>query len=404
MAQYPLLVSIFRYRINPPSIVHVQNAYIWTNPQAMPFEMISGSNIIHQSVIEGSAKINFRVELDDPLNFISSSGSIEIDEPTEPTALSVLDLNDLDNLLVVQIYNGDTLAKEFLGIVDPSNSYFDEINRTYHLSFYDAFTYIYNHISDYLAKTTVDGQPIGDMFPYYQELSTGDQYIPLDFFLKTYNSFGGDVSTDLDLSFIVDRARVLSTQLGAISINDFMDSIRNYYGAYAFIDGGGTLRFISRNRGQVNAGIFDITDDIEENDYLTNYVLPPEHNAILCSSILPDEEGTLYLNHLIYYDDGVQYKIIKGDTDISSFNYLDLRVSLPGGISGLYVLPSRTIDELKVIYGDMVTPNTIVKCQVNRLDLNILNRVTINEDQYIIMDMEKDYDQQTSTLELLKKQ
>lgn len=388
----------------PPAITHVMNSWIWTNPQAMRFEELSAADLTPY-VIDQSTSVNFRVELDDPLNFISTSGSMDISLPTEANELETLNLDDLqENALIIKIYETGAGVQDFLGVVDPKQSYYDNIEQIYHLYFYDLFSFMYNHISNYLGTITVDGRTIGDLFPYYQELSLGDQYIPLDFFLKTYNSLNENVSTDVDISFIVERARVLATQVGAITINNFLDQVRNHYGAYVYINGAGTINLVSRNRGLLNAGSVDITDDIIEEEYTQSYTLPAEYNAVRCSSIINDDEGTTIIDHLIYYDGELQHKFIYSDTDLSSFDYLDLRTQIPGGISALYLFANRSIDDLKEIYGDIIKPRSIVKCSVDRIDLPILKRVTIGDKEYIIMNMEKSYEERTSVLELLRKQ
>lgn len=394
-----------KYRINDPAIVATPpvGTLIWQNPQAMPFELLSSGDLT-PDVIEKTISINFRVELDDPLNHISTSGSVDVSVPSNPDILSLLDLDDLqENVLTIQITDEDNNTADFIGIVDPKQSYYDNINQTYHLYFYDLFTYVYNNLSGFLARVVVDDKTIGDLFPYYIELSMGDQYIPLSFFLRTYNSLGDSTATDLDISFDVERMRVLSTQVGKITINNFLDQVRNHYGAYAFIDGYGTIRLISRNRGELNAGSIDITDDIIEEEYTENYTMPAVYDAVRCSAIIDDPDGTTIIDHLIYYDEEVKHKFIYSDTDLSSFNYLDLRTLIPGGISALYLFANRSIDDLEIIYGDITKPQNIVKCSINRTDLPILKRVTLSGVDYIIMNMEKFYEEEYSTVELLRK-
>jgi len=83
---------------------------------------------------------------------------------------------------------------------------------------------------------------------------------------------------------------------------------------------------------------------------------------------------------------------------------------IAGEISGLYVFPSRSVGELKEIYGDIVQPHSIVKCDVDRIDLSVLGRVTIGShalgylNHYIIMNMDVHYEEGYSTLELLRKE
>lgn len=400
-----MIVTAVKYRIMPPQIVHIQNSYIWTNPQAMRFEQLSAAALTPY-ILDKSTSVNFRVELDDPLNFIASSGSIEVSLPTEQNELNALNLDDLqENVLIISIYETGAGVQDFLGIVDPKQSYYDNIQQTYHLYFYDLFSYMYNHIPNYLGTVTVNGVTVGDLFPYYQELSfPGNDLIPLDFFLQTYNSLNDKVSTDVDMPFEGERARIASTQIGAITINNFLDQLRNHYGAYVYIDGSGTIKLVSRNRGLLNAGSVDITDDIIDEEYTQSYTLPADYNAVRCTSRINDDEGTTIIDHLIYYDGELKHKFIYSDTDLSSFDYLDLRTRIPGGISGLYVFPNRSIEDLKEIYGDIVKPRSITKCRVDRIDLPILKRVVINDDEFIIMDMEKFYDERYSVLELLRKQ
>ena len=102
----------------------------------MPFEHIDAVDITDY-VIENSLNINFRVELDDPLNFVSTSGSVEIVESGYADIAEILNPDDLiNNVLIVQVLNSSG-GGEFLGIVNTENSYFDNIERVYHLSFYD---------------------------------------------------------------------------------------------------------------------------------------------------------------------------------------------------------------------------------------------------------------------------
>src|SRR5690606_25736827 len=127
---------------------------VWDEPQAMPFSLISSGDF-SDYLIEGGLDIEHRVEYDDPMSEIASSGEINLVKPTEGILLDILDLDGLDDrtVLVVKITIDD--EPEFMGIVNAEESSYNQIEGVYTLSFYDLFTYVYKNISTFLDSVPV---------------------------------------------------------------------------------------------------------------------------------------------------------------------------------------------------------------------------------------------------------
>jgi len=389
---------------------------VWDEPQAMPFSLISSGDF-SDYLIEGGLDIEHRVEYDDPMSEIASSGEINLVKPTEGILLDILDLDGLDDrtVLVVKITIDD--EPEFMGIVNAEESSYNQIEGVYTLSFYDLFTYVYKNISTFLDSVPVTWNAGGttwkylnDNFPHYIETFSSD-FVDLGIVLQTYSSVRGDYIVDIDLPLEAQNHTKILLLINAISLNDLIDVFRNYYGAYIYVDGEGNTRMVARGRG-IGEPV-DITDDIIEDEYVKRYTRPPDYDSVLAFSRIEDGELT-FIYVLLYYRNGEfgMYEYTNennlwlngepADASLDQFKYLDLRFSLPGGTSGYTILPERTFEQIKQIYGNIITPHSIVECSVNRMDLSLMQRVRLDDADYVIMSMKKDYLEEYTSLELLK--
>ena len=444
---YEIIMDVFT---NPSDLFPIDASYL---------KKIDNAEITSY-LIEDSLEADFIFEYTKPFDFFSSSASFQCIR--EGNIRGMLDVSlQKDNSILVLV----SIGNDFLGYIDIKNSSYDPVKQIYTINCIDLFQYIFKSRDNTLFYgQTTDIQLNNVTIPHNTLKGFLLQYISV--FGKSIrgNILAGQIGSPTpvyDIKTVIDNDGTFNVKdynaltpvpvqgvyptdtTGVMTYNQLLFEMQKYYNAIVYIDGSGTLNFISKNIYKDQKISIDgiIMEEKADDGFALNYL----YNSILINvidyqagpdqgwyhemagnggwALLVMQNGNLVQykvngNMMMEVSVGPNGQIIRAsDRNISPivkipsyYNYLDVRQKLSH--HNVYDQPIidfdfpynlfqvRTLNQNALIYDDILTSPQIIKRNVIGTDLKPYQHVAISGNAYVITRLKKNYHQDYSELEL----
>lgn len=362
---------------------------------------------VYGSVIEGSVEIVKQIESLDKFDLRISRASFNLDATDEITTF----MNNYwkpsdystESYLIRVIIDG-----YFYGYSDLENINYDEIEKTYHLDVYDPIKWLQKNI--WSQRIPSLGVNTANLKNFLEGISviTGDRSSHEEVVIDV----GADQNWNRDYvgGYYGAYNPYYYTLDDHMTIEDMVIEILKHYGASIYCDENGNINFVTRNKA--SATIY--TDDILLEELNKSY-LAEQYQGLL---IIVQESGTNweYTGWALIWEQGGVLKDISVSGSLNNipknFNYLDLRQELPdvvpiiyslGGSGHMYrVFGVRSREQVYEDYKELLRSTEIYETSLDGINYKLLERVRVNEQNYIIRYMQINISEQTTEVRLQK--
>ncbi len=358
-------------------------------------------------LIDNTLMGDYRVEFTEPFDMGSSRMSFELISSAVNCGLLGLTYED-GYMIGCQVWNND--VADFIGYLDRYSSFYDESNQKYILNFIDVLKLLYDTHKSYLCQDIeyfILGQPT-------TKLNFLNAYN--SFFLES-NPYGARAIINIGSSYTGIYNPEYNSFGKTMFVNDFLQELIKHHSGLMYMNGDGRIVFCNRNYGLTDDAQY-IDAEIIEDSYSKQFSYYPIYNSILLNvkgewqyispGVYQQWEGWA----LIYYNNGDYSETIGINSDLSNIpakyqnSYLDLRQQF--GNPREYSFTHRVIfgaeTRLNVLnsFKQIINPQPTIKCLYKGTNLQLLERVALGDYSYILFGIEKDYTNNTSTLELVR--
>lgn len=359
-------------------------------------------------IIDEEIIVNERLEFEDVFQFSSGEMTIRFSDNLPCYNVKAMFVSYPNAIYYCEYDDG----QKFAGYFGIDNFSYDMISEIYSIHLVDIGVYVY----DYLGKQLTERwQSYWDSFNLKSWL---ERYIGIAIGkLREVGSTIADIQLPDDSIFISEMEYDLYvvgynsesglTVHAPLTQKDFLVECLKHFGAYFFIDGDLTPRFINRNYTYDD---IDISDDIIDATYEVSGKLT-DYNSILISVEGSFPEGH-YAGWALFKNDGTLQTGINADlSNINAkWNYLDLRQYMYylddssnwqlGYDFSYRVFVDKDEEEIYNSFVDILENKLYRKVTVARTDLKKQNGVIINENLYRVWSIERS-NYGHSTLELI---
>lgn len=381
-----ITLEIFKCKLQAYDVPFLTDDYSTTSTYAIDSDKI----------IEDSVKIRNSFQYEDVFSFVDSSAELRV--VYEGNVVNALDLSYIDRMHQIVVRIKRDSIPEYLGIIDSASSYYNKIDNTLHISLVGIYGWAYNILKDRTHDLVTYGNSLEEFLIVYNPLQA--------------SIFGDSERVYINVSpssLTIKRDEFLEIQ-NQITYGEFIMECQKYYNAYLYINGYGTLIFISKNNYKGNAGAID--EYILDEEYSITYY-DSTYDSIMTNGF--DETGVPGLIligwRFAYILNGYLYILVL-QNDLSNIpdgrEYLDLRQynlhpSYQNDYSPLHRVfefksPSVFYKTFREVLNKGVKKN--VTCY--GVDFKPSMRCTLDSETYIIMAVDVEYNRQTSNLELMK--
>lgn len=349
-----------------------------------------GDYILDKENIE----IDERVDFDGTFNYSVSSVNLEV-LPTAPGlstyfSESNLQLNTREYGCWIKVSG----TAYFYGRIDKESVYYDNETNRYNFIVVDWFKFIMEKMKFRIIPNLNPNYNLSNFLSNIcSEFATGTPNINISPYSENLSSF--------------DYATYCYPD--GIKVSHMIMEMQKAFGCYFFINPDKEPCAVNRTQ-YLNATAKDINNNLLESGYIKKYYTHPTYDSILVN-VTSSTGSWSYSGWVLFYmQDGVETELsVNADLGNipASLNYLDLRQILvvgSGESEPNYSFTTLLFDvgtptEKYNTYKPVLAPMTYIECSVNRIDINIFDKVTIDRD-YLVIAVKKNLLTNISKLEL----